>query len=193
MLKKLSMMAAVVAVSGMTAKADINILYTGSAGFYVSDPGTGIVDPSGSFLAQLIYTASGTIGFADAGTVGFVTGDNQVLDSVTVGFGVPADLAAGSTFGDFNAGVQVYPGPLEGGFVFVRIFQDTTPQGGDFYYDSPTTLTTVFTGTQSPQLIDANTDFVNGNQLTLQVVPEPSVLAFMGIGALLMAVRRRRA
>jgi hypothetical protein len=179
-------------------RADININYAASAGFYTDDPAIGLVDPSGSFLVQLIYTPSGYIGHADVRTPGFVTGDNQVLSAYTVGFNVPGtDLTSFSTFGDFNAGSQVYSGALEGGFVFVRVF-DTADPATDFVkgsrlYDSDTLLTTAFTGIQAPQLLQVNTDIVNGNRLDIVLLPEPSVLAFMGIGALLMAVRRRRA
>jgi hypothetical protein len=185
MIKKLAVIGAFAVAT--TAQADINIGWGASGGFYLSDPNVGIIDPSGSFLAQLIYTASGAVGAVDPFALNFLGGDNTLLTSLTVSF--PGN--AGSVFGDFNAGSSVYAGALEGGFVFVRIFQDTTPDAGELYYDSPTLLTTQFTGIQAPQLAQANTDVINGNQLTLTIVPEPSVLAFLGLGGLALAARRR--
>jgi len=79
-------------------------------------------------------------------------------------------------------------------FIYVRIWESPTTGGGDaplngWYWDTPVVQILTL-----PTLGDFRVfEFTPSTQAGWQLVPEPSVLAFMGIGAMLMAIRRRRA
>lgn len=169
---------------GLSANADININWAAGSGFYSAAMPNGILLGGGSLLAQLIYTASGTI--ENAGVGGAVAGDNTVL----VNFTVTNPGNAGSEWADFSYGSQVFAG-ISSGFVYARVFQDDVVEIGDLYYDSSTLAVTPYTGIEAPQTLQTNSDLINGNELTIAVVPEPSVLAFLGFGGLALAARRR--
>ncbi len=85
--------------------------------------------------------------------------------------------------------------PIPGGFVYIRIFSDGTVNGGDTYADSAL-VAAVNNATNSPtpdvpdtvDIAPSSGTFLNQ---TVSAIPEPSVLAFCGIGSLLMAYRRK--
>ena len=89
---------------------------------------------------------------------------------------------------------------LVSGYVWTRVFNVAAPGVGDYYGDGGITggpLNDISqanppgsnTSDVAPNLDDTPNTFVLSNQI---MVPEPSVLAFMGIGAALVAVRRFR-
>jgi len=170
---------------GTSAYSDININWAAGAGFYSASMPSGILLGGGSLLAQLIYTSSGSI--EDASIGGGVSGDNTVLVNYTVSY--PGGTA-GSEWADFSYGSEVFAG-ISTGFVFARVFQDNVVDIGDLYYDSATLAVTPYTGIEAPQTLQTNSDLINGDELTIAVVPEPSVLAFLGLGGLALAARRR--
>jgi hypothetical protein len=189
----------VLAAFPVAAKADIQVNWFAGAGFYDNgqfgvDPGGGILFSGGSALAILIWTPDDSINLVDPnnGANGYVSGNDMFLDSLT--FSAPAP------YGDFSNGAEIYQDAtysaqlgtnvLANGFVYYRVFSDTTPQSGEAWYDTATTNVTLFSGTEI-DLVN-QTDPINGNELTV-IVPEPSTLAFCAVGALLAGLRARRA
>lgn len=186
---------------------DILINWRAVGGFYRNgqfgvEPGGYLLNPSGSTFAQLIWTpfngGSPTINDVDLSDIagGYTGGDDVLLDTYNIVSPPSASYAS------YANGAEVYlnstyigqiPGGLQGGYVFARIFQDSTPGGGEYYFDSAPLLATAYTGSEGVQLLEHNNDNNNGNELNKFIaVPEPSVLAFLGAGALVVAIRRMR-
>jgi hypothetical protein len=175
--------------------ADLQVTWSGLDGFVRSDGVTPIGDSIGVgdpiYLAQLLFTPSGTISSALPG--GLASGDNTVLDAVVVNH-------AGDDYGFLP--FQNYSGSFSPGFVFARVFDVGSDNSlniipGMYYYDS-STLAGV--DESDPSIFQAfNIHSGSGpfepsfqtDQLNLQVVPEPSVFALLGIGGLMLALRRR--
>ena len=178
------------AAAAMTANANIILNWKADGGFYITGgPGGGDFWATGSSaLAQLIFTTDNIITGAvdNAGANYLPTGNDSQLTTFTISSG-------SSTFGEFNAGV--YNAAFQSGFVYVRVFQPGTIAAGTKYYDSPVFATINNGGPPaSPDVLQVNTDTNNGNDLTNTVVavPEPATFAFLGIGGVLLAVRRMR-
>jgi hypothetical protein len=195
-MKKAIAILAVVMISGVSQGA-LQVLWSGLDGFLRSDDGftvtlpqdgTPLLDGGGSYLAQLLFTPSGTIAPAFPG--GVASGDNVVLDSVVVNF-----------FGDEYGGLpgQSYAGAFNPGFVFARIFDvgsDVSIGPGDWYYDG---WLLAAVDESDPSVFQsyvihqgtANDPTFNTDILNLPVIPEPSVFALMGLGGLFLMIRRR--
>jgi hypothetical protein len=186
-----------------TANADIFISWTAGFGFYQNGgtggntAGQGIMNfNGGSTLVYFYWTPTAVIDPADPGDAQFAGGDDVFLGQYTVtmppatewgDYGVPTN----TVYLDSTYGV----GSLQTGFIYARIFQDGSPAAGDYYNDGaamgPADGLTIYTGGADP----ADTYFhtpSNDLELNQQIVPEPATLAFMGIGSLLIAVRRSR-
>lgn len=180
-------------VGAVVANAAVIINWKGSAGFY-EDPGAVPFLETGDsqVTAQLIYCgADGLIDDPTAVTGGangnYVSDDDVVLSTYIV-------TASSSTYGDFNAGNYNNAGTFNGN-VYIRVFDAQNVVGGTAYYnsavkpitDDPTIPTDI-------TVVEANSDLVNGNRINalFVVVPEPATFAFMGIGGLLLALRRMR-
>lgn len=202
-MKKMLALALIVGLS-VAARADININWFAQAGFYDNgqfgvDPNGGILFSGGNATAQLIWTPTASIDIVDPsnGANGYVSGDDIFLDSFTFTTGGGAN----TTYGDFSNGSEIYTDAayagvlgtnvLANGFVYYRVFTDNSPDGGEFYYDSATLDANAYTGVESPQSLDQENTSA-GNELDTQIVPEPTTLAFMGIGSILVALRRRK-
>lgn len=101
------------------------------------------------------------------------------------------DLDGSTTYTSANVGGN----PLPSGFVYVRVFQDGTPTAGEQYADSSLVPVINQQTNVPPDLVDvvdiAPSSGVFPNK-TIAAIPEPSVLAFCGIGSMLMAYRRRK-
>jgi len=196
LIKKVSVIAAITASMVMSASAAINIIYTGADGFIRSNDTDGLLAPGGSgntALIQLIFTTVN--GYGGAGIGGTLLGaSEQLLDEQLLIEGTNSDefgALNGTSFGDTFAA----------GFIYVRIFDQGTGLGGagvvngTWYYNSPLYATVDNLTPETPDQINvngANTSptYGFGDTLNLQV-PEPSVLAFFGIGGLALAIRRR--
>ena len=179
-------------------QADVGFFRNGTSG--AAYPNDGILFPSGSVLVQLLWTPDAGTTAVDAFLPNYLAagGNDIVLASRSVGFGVAADITASDEFMQFTGTPAVFlnanygPTVLQGGYVYARVFSDLTPGLGDYYFQSSNTVALGnYTGNEQANLLDINTDHTNGNQLN-QVVPEPSVLAFLGAGALVVAYRRMR-
>jgi len=201
-MKKLAVLVAMIALVG-SARADIAINWSAGTGFYnwnwndvgsaggvALDDGDYINFGGGSATAYLIWSSDNIIDFDSGNLAGsFVSGNDIVLDSVA-SINVP--------YGEFSNGGEVYAGALStvGSMVFIRLIDLSAPGGAIAqYFDGPT-LTPNTYDPQNPLLQPLNGNSVAGAQSGLgdqmiAVVPEPSVLAFLGLGGLALAVRRR--
>jgi len=158
--------------------------------------GSGFLAGGGSSLMQLIWTPSATVGVATTADGDFVSGDNVLLASRTITEGV-----GGYDEWGYNATI---PAPFidatfSPGSVFMRVFQDASPDFGDIYFDSalltledrgsdPVADTQVLYLETGSDTYPSQGVALNGS---LTVVPEPSVIAFLGLGGLALAARRR--
>lgn len=209
MMKKLLVAIAALSVTSMVASADIFVNWRAQSGFYDNgsfgvDPSGAILFPSGTALVQLLWSPDTTTTGVDPTTGNFLAagGNDLLLTSGTIGWNGAASTGSLTILDAYATGLAGLPtlflnadyGPttLQGGFVYARVFEDTTPGLGEHYYQSSNALVTAFTGSEGANTLDINGDNVNGNELNQLIVPEPSVLAFLGAGALVVAYRRMR-
>jgi hypothetical protein len=192
---------AAIVLAGLTqmARADIQVNWFAGAGFYENgnptDPNGYILFSGGNALAILVWSPDNSINVVDPnnGANNYVSGNDIALDTLT--FGAPAP------YGDFSNGAEIYQDAtyagqlgtnvLANGFVYYRVFTDTSPQSGEFYYDTATSNATLYSGTEIDLLNQENPSGA-GNELDTLIVPEPATLAFMGIGTLIVMARRSR-
>ena len=182
-MKKITVLVALLVSMGV-ARADILVNWLDNSGFTQIDGVTPIA-ASGNVLAQLIFTATGDI--EATGLAGDVR-SSAVMN-------VPND-----TFNPYIAGFSFnYDAPFESGFLYIRVFSAEVPTVGDYYWNGPVFATINNPGGSNPRDVvstgpagsgsgDFGTHIVN-----IQIVPEPSTLAFLGIGGLVLAIRRRKA
>ena len=174
------------------AQADIAISWSAGDGFYNWNAGGSPTDPNdyvnfggGSIAAYLIYSTDNVRDFDYSNVAGqYLSGGDYVLASLT---GI-----TGNDYGNFDAGTTTVLQPLQGGYVYARVIDTTAPGGGVQYYDSSVLLTTAWVSPASPQDLFVNTTAGGIGDRMIAVVPEPTVLAFLGIGAALVGVRRMR-
>jgi hypothetical protein len=153
--------------------------------------GTGILNPGGSTIFQIILWGGNLQHAADPGTPNYLTGGDTLLDApeiITEG-GEVTEWAWDNTQNRYTNSVYT-PGS-----VFLRIFQDHTPAIGEHYYDTDLVPIQDITSLaeDDAQVIYLEPDPANkGVALDRTLVPEPSVLAFLGVGVILFAARRVR-
>ena len=197
MIKRL-LTTACVMIAGF-ASADIEVAWQASSGFYVNgsgplpdDPGDYVGPVYGGITVQLIWSPDDQISEIDPFNAvnGYVSGGELQLTSIFVNGNDYGFHASGGVFEDanFDTGAVL----LDQGYVYVRLFGDLTPTVGDYYFASTVVDPALRTEPPgSPTFIELNDNLVIGDELNRLIVPEPSVLAFLGLGGLLMAVRRR--
>jgi PEP-CTERM motif len=197
MLKKLSIIAVSSIIAASAATADINVNWKSADGFLRIDDATGILEPVNTgvtALAQLIYAPANAYSAATAAVGGAVEAGYQILDTYVI-----TDALGTDAYGIFS---ESYSGTFQAGFIYVRVFDGGTGNpanivGGTWFYDSPIVATINNLTPDSPDTINANgantsPSFGFGDVLYKQV-PEPTTLAFLGIGGVVLALRRRKA
>ena len=127
--------------------------------------------------------------------------DDQLLASriIPMGGGAASDGTVWDEWLSYQSGSDPMYSDLSwttAGFVYQRVFESATPLSGStyFYQTGLMALDTTFGGTSTPQdfFVDPATGpFIPNAQA--YSVPEPATMGLLGLGALVMAIRRRRA
>ena len=212
-MKKILLAIMVLGLAAASASAGVGISWNTAWGAYDhASPDLVNSDSANSLLNeyavtwQLIYagadnaidlpdTSLGGAGIADD----YVTDDDVVWASRTVAIG--GGTAADGTDWDTwllwqGASTVVYENLAwsTAGFAYQRVFEGT-PGALSWYFDSdPLALDTGYTGSPGlPQVFEIGSGSA-GFQPDQQIpaVPEPATMGLLGLGALVMAIRRRR-
>lgn len=209
-MKKFLMGLFALAVATTVAMAGVGINWVTGYGAYAHDApdttgGTGALLDSYNAIWQLIYAGGDdTIDppEADNAGTGYVTGDDEVWAQriIAQGGGAAGDGTTWNNWMNYISGSSVYEDLTwnTAGFVYQRVFETATlgvVVDGDWYYDSELLA---FTGTYSGGGQPAQDFYVDGASgasgfQPTQQVPEPATMGLLGLGALVMAIRRRRA
>ena len=209
-MKKFLMSLVVVAAMASVAVAGVGINWnTGWGGYTHSAPnvtdGNNAILSSYNVIWQLVYSgANGTIDPPSLSTAGsgYVTGDDAVWATRTIataGATAPEDSTSWDSFMVYaGGGSSVYQnaGWSTAGSVYQRVFEGT-PAVGTYWYDSALfTYNEAWTSSLTPQLFNTEVNpGAGGFQAPLVnqfPVPEPATMSLLGLGALVMAIRRRR-
>jgi hypothetical protein len=196
-----------IASATLVAQANISVNFGTFTGGIVAPGGTEYADGYlGSGHIQLIWAASNAA-YSSANAVGGAVDSGFLLlysqpyvfnDDVFEGY---VDESATLSYLEADYG---NPG-LASGWVYGRVFNAAIPDTSSFFANSAWVavagtdpLVTPIPQTpagidlvQGPAFIDLGSGF-GVNPMNIQVIPEPSVMALMGLGGLLMAIRRRR-
>ena len=147
--------------------------------------GVGTPVPDGS-IAQLIWSPTGVLPANNL--------EINALDPLSPYF--PGEIVIGTGFASGGIGLvtpsvinQLGQPALVSGFVYTRAFNTGAPGIGDFWGVGTVlgNLTDMSVPGASPNQLDAG-----GTITAWQIVPEPSVLAFLGIAGAMIALRRNR-
>ena len=156
-----------------------------------------------SMTWQLIYSVNNTAGAPDLGNSanGWVSGDDTVWATRTLAQSVGgANVIAsdGSEWYNYVAyvsGDNQYDdlGWTTAGYIYQRVYQGAV-QAGTWYYDSVPEALIINPTTWQDSYVDVAGGGSAGIQPDQQIpaVPEPATMSLLGLGALVMAIRRRR-
>ena len=163
----------------------------------------GILD-SYAITWQLIYSTDNVAGAPDLGNSanGWVSGNDEVWATRTFAQddGSASDGTEWDLFVYYVSGDRQYNDTTwvagDVGYIFQRVFEGT-PAVGSWYYDStPVALDADPQPDFQTVFVDAAAGGEAGVQPDQQIggaVPEPATMGLLGLGALVMAIRRRRA
>mgnify|MGYP001157893076 CR=1 FL=1 len=194
-MKKIIATIAVGLAVALSASANINVTWQGLEGFVKNDGVTPMLNGGGNTVAILVWSPSGLFYNTLLQPGSHTIGDEVILGSPTAVLFDPVD-----PYGFVQA--TTYTQPFAAGFIYARVFDEGTSvnpasvTAGLWYYQGPIVATINNTTPDSPDLYDMNTGSAGipgfgTDVLDRQVVPEPSTLAFLGLGGLALALRRR--
>ena len=208
-MKKFLMSLVVVAAMASIATAGIGISWEPGYGGYThtSPVITGFNNAilnSYSVIWQLVSSgANGTIPAPEVANAvnGYVSGDDAVWATRTIATAGATATEYGTSWDSFMVrlgGNSTFENPAwnTAGSVYQRVFEGT-PAPGTYWYDSPLfTYDATWTDAQGPEIftteVDMNVGGFQGNQQFQAIIPEPATMSLLGLGALVMAIRRRR-
>jgi len=159
-----------------------------------SPVGASQTDPTVGFFAQLIFAgANNVVDAFDPNYAGNgVSSDDVVVDTMFAGENF---FAATAGFFPIQSTASVI-GAAGNGIYYVRVFNapnisfasgPSAPIVGSYYWESAT-----HSYTHNPTTPDQWDFAPSGGQTTIAIVPEPSVIAIMGLGLFGLASARRR-
>ena len=211
-MKKFLMALAVLAVATSVATAGVGILWSTLYGAYDHTEtdlvgGTAALLDSYSAIWQLIYAGADNIAnpldSLDLGTGApgiaddyGVSGDDVVWAQriIPQGGGAAGDGTTWDNWMINQTGSVVFEDLSwsTAGFVYQRVFEGTPVNGVTYFYQSPLLALNVgYVGGGAPTqdfILDTPTAGFQPNQ----IIPEPATMSLLGLGALVMAIRRRR-
>ena len=128
----------------------------------------------------------------------YVTGDDVVWASriFSVNDGNASDGTVWTTDLYYSSGDRVYNDTTfltAGDYVYQRIFEGT-PAAGSYYYDSELEaiqINPVVTQASFLDVAGGGSAGIKGDE-QFPAIPEPATMSLLGLGALVMAIRRRR-
>ena len=188
-MKKL--LAAILVVGSMAVSASATITISWQSSFGVNDPTIAgdTFDLASGSLVQLIWSSDNIINALNDASPTTPTGNDQLLDQQFTTF------AGAFSFNNSypESSLSLTEGVFLAGYVYVRVFNAAAPTVGDWYGSAGLVGGPLTDQDPTPGLADF-ADVAPSELFTLNqtIVPEPSVLAFLGIGAALVAVRRMR-
>lgn len=196
-MKKIIASLALLATVTASTQAAISVDFSATAGGIISNGGTTAADLwSGNLYWELIWAPTATAlptltpGLADAGNFILASGTS----ATTVGLADLGDLDGSAVYSNTDVGGA----SIETGFVYGKFFDTSSspsywtmtsfisPANSDPGALPPQTPATLEVA-QGPYTFTESGVLLN----ELQVVPEPSVIAFLGLGGLALAARRR--
>lgn len=185
-MKKIVATVVVLQIAALSAYAAININWaTGTAGI-VDQLGTPLSDGS---LVQLIWTpVSGPQAF-DPFNPTTPQGDQILLQDSGTQFG--GLIIDGGTGNITSGSLGLTSAELLAGYVFTRAFSSDNPTIGDFYNDGGFAGGPLNNALAVPNPGPNDSD-ASGMMTSIEIIPEPSVLAMMSLGGFLVMLRRRR-
>jgi hypothetical protein len=189
------------------AQANVFVDWSAGMGFYfTSNPNVGILgDGTGnSTIAQLIWSPDTTFDlatvFAADNYLSTSMGGNDVLLAQRT---ITEDGVLGNfdDFAFFGTSIANDGGARPaGGFVYGRIFQDSTPNVNDWVYVGPVIAAANLNPSAEPPpapqeyILNRDTtgfgDAIDGAN-GMQVVPEPTTMALLGVGLAVLGLRKR--
>ena len=211
-MKKFLMAIFALAVATTVATAGVGILWTTQWGVYDHTEtdlvgGSAALLDSYSAIWQLIYAGadnaindiSTTVPTTGGPNGDYVIGDDVVWAQRTIAQGggtAPEDSTGWDNWMFNQSGFVTYEDLTwsTAGFVYQRVFEGT-PADQTWYYESGlVALNTGYIGGGQPPQDFFLDNVSSGVQPTIQIdaVPEPATMSLLGLGALVMAIRRRR-
>jgi len=204
-MKKTLIMALLSVATVSASRADIAVNFAFVQSGIGNLGGTTVADlVNGSLFVELLWSPA-ALSFVPTYTPGTPDAGHFVLFSgnigTSAGFADAGDIDGTTVYNDADVG----GGSIDSGFLYGKFFNDQTVPTEWTFIDSiaPVAIPAVGPPPTPADLdlynsgsIDASyaSAFDSGNGINvtaLQVVPEPSVLAFLGLGGLALAARRR--